>query len=778
MDCDLETPLPNRLSTRMLLWWADHRSAQAFVFITLTALAIIGHVKPELVRDLFISNTHDASDNDLLPSLGTGATSSTPPPPDVIPFVVADGECIVVVTCKDLFTKANLQAIRQSVAQLQAAPQVYKILWIDSIPALNLFGLPEPLLPDSRATERQIAAAKERVIGNPLAVGQLISGDATTLLLHVRIDWFYATTDAAVTDELRDIASAAAATVPGSDLQFRVTGRAPLYLMIASNHVKNAWKYQLIGYAIMMITALVLFRGFSAVAIVAIAPAVGVFWTMGTLPFFDLQNNPFNDIIVPVLISLVGLTDAVHLMVEVRTQRATGLDTNESTRRAVAIVGLACALTSITTAIGFASLWWAHHQIVREFGSSCVVGVVMTFISVLTIVPLGCRSPIGRRLHVGIGKSLIDAQLQRIGPLIGWILKHDRLIAPAAIIATGALAAVCMLLKPDEKRYSGLSDTGEAAIALRHLDQSLGGLEFAQVDVTWNADVDDSEKIAVLQEVDAALSAETMIGHPLGLHDLIDVLPGDGDASERFALLDLLPPSLKRAFYTPEYRRARVQFRIQDAGIAAYAPVFERVQERLRRIEQHHPQFALSLAGDAIWRWENVYRIVIDLATSLGTASVIIWIVLMIAYRSVRLGLISIVPNVFPLVMTGAILYFAGQYLEIVTVCVFTICVGIAVDDTIHFLTRYVEESRRHENHSDAISAAFTGVGSALLMTTIVLVTGLMTAVMGDARDARLFGIMGAITLTSALAADIFLLPALLSRFGSKPKSNTPKQTD
>ena len=100
---------------------------------------------------------------------------------------------------------------------------------------------------------------------------------------------------------------------------------------------------------------------------------------------------------MPVLISLVGLTDAVHLMSEIRNQRATGLESRQASRRGVARVGMACFLTSLTTAVGFASLAWAHHEIVREFGRCCVLGVSLQFVSVLTVVPLGCRSPLGRR---------------------------------------------------------------------------------------------------------------------------------------------------------------------------------------------------------------------------------------------------------------------------------------------------------------------------------------------------------------------------------------------
>ena len=736
----------------------------------LTGLAIVGYVKPSLVRDLFVA---EPKQEPLATPMVVGPTTgSRPPRPSVQPFRVAAGHCIVVVTSEDFFTQANLSALRLAVEELNALPQVQSILWLDSIPGLNLFGLPEALLPRSDASPRQMKMGRERTLGNPLALGQLILEDGKTALLHLSIDWFFATTDEACTTDLRETAEAAVAKVSGSDLKFQITGRAPLHLMMAHNHVRDSWRYQLIGYSIMMIAAIVLFRGFSAVTIVAIAPGMGVFWTMGMLHFFELQNNPFNDVILPVLISLVGLTDAVHLMVEIRNLRAEEIDTQEATRQGVARVGLACALTSLTTAIGFASLSWAHMEVVRDFGWSCVLGVGLTFISVVTVVPLGCRSPLGRRLHIGLGKSLVDGQLRRIGPVVGWILRNDRRVSVIAILSTVGLAAICTQLEPDEKRYSGLSESGEAAVALRHLDKALGGLEFGNINVLWDGEQDDGELLAVLESIDNALAAEPLIGGPLGLQDLLNALPGEGPPSERMSLLQLLPPSLKRAFYAPEDRRASIQFRIQDIGIAQYGPVFERLESKFRDIEKQHDSFKLALGGDAAWRWKNVYQIVTDLTTSLGTASIVIWIILTVVYRSIRIGMISLVPNLFPLVATGAMLLFAGQHLELVTVCVFTICIGIAVDDTIHFLTRYVDEAAVSESdHHETIERAFTGVGSALLMTTIVLVTGLLTAVFGDARDARLFGIMGAITLTAALFADIFFLPALLKRFGRPPKN-------
>ena len=148
----------------------------------------------------------------------------------------------------------------------------------------------------------------------------------------------------------------------------------------------------------------------------------------------------------------------------------------------------------------------------------------------------------------------------------------------------------------------------------------------------------------------------------------------------------------------------------------------------------------------------------------------IIFLILTIVYRPVRLCLISIIPNLFPLALTAAYLVWAGYNLEIVMVCNFTVCLGIAVDDTIHFLSRCQEERARCDSDDEAILRAFTSVGTALIMTTVVLVAGFSIVTLSDSRDHRIFATMGALTIASALFCDLIFLPALLSLFASRKK--------
>ena len=757
-------------------WIVDHRKVTFALIAVWTILMATGHVNPYLLRTWIATGSSTKSIRDAEESVETEQRNegfSAPPtrqPPDISPVQVNGGDVILVAQSDNFFTPDGAEAIRKVVQEIEALPQVTSVMWMERAPPLNLFGLPEPILPKSNASQGLFDAAKESALNHPLIVGQLLSGDAKTLLLMVNLDWLFVMQDGDCTDALRDTARRVAIEQNQPDMTFAVTGSVPIRLSRATSNRRNEKKYQAIGYSIAILIAFILFRGLSSVFIVALAPTFGVFWTLGLLHLLGYDDNPFNSVIVPVLLCMVGFTDGVHMMVQIRKNRASGMSPRDAARKSMHEVGLACWLTSLTTAIGFGSLGLAHHEVVREFGYSCTIGVLMTFVAVVTIIPLACASRLGTNVHKGYGKNLVDQNLDKISVLIDYVLRNAKGMSVAAILITATLAGFTLKLNPDERLTSSLGAESEAARALAHVDRAFGGMETAQVDIRWHLDVaeNDAEIGAVIQEVHELLQTESMLGNPISLHNLVEALPGEGRLRDRLSMAELLPPALKRAYYSPELRYSRVGFRIQDLGIASYGPVFERIEEQLRVLEKQQPNFRIEIAGNAVWRWQNLYQIVVDLAFSLGTASLIIFVVLTLVYRSLRLGLISIIPNLFPLASTGFLLWVVGQNLEIVSVCAFTVCLGIAVDDTIHFLTRYREEQKYSTDSTEVIRKSFIGVGTALIMTTAVLVIGFSTALFSDSRDHQIFAMMGVLTISTALLGDLIFLPALLLKFGPK----------
>ncbi|MEP3482132.1 MAG: efflux RND transporter permease subunit [Fuerstiella sp.] len=760
----------NTLFGKLAVFSVERRAIVAILLAVISGVAVVGHVQPRLVID-WIESFGDAEvEESRSPAIDSNQVRDLP---KVSPFSLSRSDVVIVVESDDFFTSDAAKALRAVVKAVEDLDQVDNLIWMDRIPMLNIFGLPEPLFPRSEASSQRFAAARKKAMQHPLVKGQLLSNDGKTLLIMIGLNFAHVFDDDDATTLIRQTAIDAAAPFGDVDLRIRITGRVPSTIAAINAHESSQLKYQLVGYGVILVMTIILFRGIKAVLIVSVAPILGVFWTLGIIQFFEYHNNPLIDVIVPILISLVALTDGVHLMVQIRKLRTAGLSPANAAKTGLQQVGMACFLTSLTTAIGFGSLTIADSLWVQQFGMCCVVGVCLTFLSVVTVIPLLCSTWLGRNIHLGHENSLIDRNLNRITVIIDTVLKWRTTFSAAGIVLTLILFAVSTTLKPDQRQQDDLPEAAEATQALQHMDAAFGGLEFSRIDVRWNDAVasDDAEVLITVAAVDELLKAEPLIGNPLSIRNLIDAQPGTGPPEERMTMVELLPPPLKRAFYTPEENYAQVNFRVQDLGIATYGPVFERLNLKLAELKLLHPEFEFELRGNAVWRWKNLYQVVVDLARSLGTASLIIFLVLSVVYRSIRIGLISLIPNLFPLVLTGAYLAVAGFNLEIVMVCSFTVCLGIAVDDTIHFLTRYLEEYQENSDQDESIRRAFTGVGTALIMTTIVLVSGFSTVIFSDSRNVRIFATMGALTISAALLADLIFLPALLARFGPRRKS-------
>lgn len=761
---------------RSTAWIVDRPAWACLLLLFMSGIATIGYVAPETVRNLFQPRIVNAA-----PVAAAPAPAATPQKvrPDVQALELTRSDAVLVIESKDIFTPSGAQALRRMISSLESIPYVRNVLWMDRVPVLNIFGLREPLFPKSDASSARFAAARERALQHPLVKGQLLSPDGRTLIVLVTFDWLYITSDEDCSINLRKAAEAALAEFPDVKFTVGVTGQIPIRLTMMQTHERNNVKFRVIGYSVVLIMAAVLFRGVVSVVILSMGPALGIFWTIGFLNFFNLQDNPFNDVVLPVMLSLVGLADGVHMMVQIRRFRASGMTERDAARAGLEEVGLACFLTAITTSIGFWSLSLAQHEIVREFGWSCVLGVGLTVIAILLVIPLAYFAPpakflrtvlsrkvLGMRLEpVEQQEGFIERHLHRVTYFIDLVLRHPKPIAWAGIAVTLICAVIALQLRPDERRSSFLPEGAEATKALHQMDKALGGLEFSEVQIRWSANVpsDSAEVLSVVTQVDDLLKSEPLIGTTISIRSLLDALPGDSPTEERASMIELLPPPLKRAFYKPEDQFATVTFRVLDIGIAQYSTVFQRIEAALNKLVSEHPEFRLDLAGSAIHRWRDLYRIALDLGSSLGSETIIIIIVLGCVFRSVRLGMIAMIPNIFPLVICATWMVFTNQPLEIVTVCCFTICLGIAVDDTIHYLTRFEEELPRSTDRKQAVRKTFEAVGTSMLMTTMVLVVGFTTVTFSDMRDQRIFASMGVLTMLTAMIGDLVILPAMLA---------------
>lgn len=741
----------------------DHPWLNVAFLLVVTTFATIGHYD----ANLLIPKKPAQEANEPRSNRPLSRTRAQPSRSEGSRLSLSQADVLIVATSDAFFTPQGAESIRAVVAELESLDTVQSILWLDRVPMLNIFGMPEPVFPKSEASPQKFASAKRKAQEHPLASGQLMSPDGRTLMLLVQMNWLEVRRDEDCTQALREAAQRALAKHPGVSVDIKISGEVPMSLMIISTQRSNQLRYQIIAYCMIFGMAVVLFRGLIAVGIVAMAPIMGVYWTLGILHYFDFQDNPFNDVILPVMLSLIGFTDGVHMMVQIRKQRALGMLPKEATKKGLADVGLACVLTLLTTAIGFASLAWAHHEIVREFGWCCVIGIAISFTAVISIIPLLTASRMGQNLHVGHDRSIVDKNLAKIIVAVNFSIRNARWLSWMAIGLTLGCGLIGLTLRPDDRLSNSLPEGSEARNAMMQLDDAMGGLAVGQIQIRWSEDSNTTrdEIVKVIHEIDKVVAKDPMLGNPLSITRMLEGLPGDRPVEERSSMIELLPPPLKRAYLVEDERLATVTFRVRDTGIASYGPVFTRLEKELASLTDRYPAFDFRLEGRPVWRWRNLYQIVVDLASSLGGEAVIILGLFILAFRSIRLGLIAIVPNLFPLAVTACIAALMGLPLDIVAVCAFTICLGIAVDDTIHFLTRYIEERQTGKKEEDAVRDAFVGVGTGMIMTTVVLICGFSTVLFSETRDHRIFSWMGMTTMASALFGDLLLLPAMLVYF-------------
>lgn len=698
-------------------------------------------------------------------------------------FDLGSSESFLVVECDDLFRRESVRALREMVRRVEALPIVENIFWLDEIPVLNAFGFADPLLPANEAVPASFPQVRERVLHHPLVRGQLLSPDGTTMIMPVVYNWLYLNDEQELTDGVVSAATAALEeeldslpeSVEPPQFRVRITGNLPLFLAREEAFSRNQTFYRLTGYGLALLLSIVLLRGVAAVAIVSLAPMLGVFWCFGILQLFDVHINELANVVMPVLVSMIGLTDGIHLLVNIRDRRAEGYSPVEASRWAIEHVGVACFLTSLTTAIGFGSLMLAHSNFVQEFGKACMYAVVIAFVAVVTFVPFIASTRLGARVDRGRENDFISPLLLRVTWLLDAILRKRKLVSVISVLVTLVMATICLTLRPDSRIANQLPSSTEAYQALAHCDENVGGIQFHQVRIRWpeNRKNDSPQILAAIHDVEAILKTEPLVSHPLSIRNMLASFPGDAnDFPTQMTFLSLLPRELRGFFHQPDERLVVIVTRVQDRGIRHYQGVFNRLDEEFAALEEKYPGFEIWQAGGPVYSARELYQIVLDLITSLGAASGIILVVLAFVYRSIRIGVLSVIPNMFPLVATGTLLVLMGEPLFISSVCAFTVCLGIAVDDTIHFLSRYRQEMKMDGDVDNAVRRTFMKVGTPMLMTTVILVTGFGTVLFSDLPAHRIFGAMACATISGAIIGDLVALPALLATLETRRKGS------
>ncbi|MFM9026139.1 MAG: efflux RND transporter permease subunit [Planctomycetaceae bacterium] len=722
---------------------AAWRAAGWTLAAVLTALAAWGLLRLRFDDDLRSLVGGDAGDFRLLDEVA--ATFGAP-----------DLDCIVRATARDgdIFAAEPLAALRVAVERLRRVEGVAEVRSIFDVRRQGRIGGLLPVIPrhDAGLDAEARAAAKARSERHPLVAGHMLSADAGSSLVLVRLvpGADRPPLQPEIVDRLETAIAAARAESPALDLE--LTGMPALREQALRALRRDMLVFNSAGLVLAVAISALAARSLWSTVVACVPPTVGAIWALGLLGLIGAPVNVLTAV-VPSLALVVGTCDSIHFIEDMRRGVRRGIDPLAVSAGAVRRIGPACGLTSLVTAVGFASLATARIDAVRGFGIAAAVGALASFAAVTLLTPLVAALPCCSGLRLGRSYRLAG---RAANVLAAFSVRHARPLAAVACAATLLLGLSAVGLDADIRVGDSLPADTPAAQALARVDAEFGGAMGVDVVVGWPDDVDwrDGAVLASLDEVHGVLDRAEGISRPVSLASVAE--PLTDRARHR------LDPAAFRGLVAPDERLAVVRARVGDIGSRRLEGVYTQVDGELDALERAHPGWRFELAGMSVVSARNLRQLVHDLGSSLLLEVVVIGTILAVAFRSPLAGLVSMVPNLFPLAVLAAVLAATNRPLTPATVIVFNVCLGLAVDDTVHLLAALSRHRREGVSVATAVRRAVAEMGNAVVIGGVVLGVGFATVTASSVPSLAGFGVLACAAVAAATVAELLFLPALL----------------
>lgn len=624
------------------------------------------------------------------------------------------------------------------------------------------------------ASVDSLQQSKGIALGRPDIAGRLVSTDGrvTTVQLTSSVPLHNSAAVGEIADAVRQIAADGRARHPSIDI--RLTGLVMLDDAMAQASDRDAATLVPAMFVVILVIVAVALRSATATAAVLAIIALSVAVALGIAGWWGLKLNPASSA-APIIILTLAVANCVHILTTYRfSPPHTATDKPDAVASAVRLNLKAVGITSATTIVAFLTLNFSKVAPFQELGNIVACGMAAGFFLSITLLPaMMMLLPIRHPSGTGGAASALDS--------FGRIVVRNRFVMA---IGAGAVASIMTLgvlnIEFDDNFVGYFDSSYDFRVDTDFAEERVGGITVYEYSVpaAGTGGISDPEYLRILDRFAIWQRGQDHVGHVLALPDQIkrinEAMNG-GDPAERRIPADrpavaqmLLLYELSLPFGLDLTDRilidksaSRVTVITDNVSSATTKAMAER---GLAWFAENAPPYMQPVPTGLSYTFafvseRNIKAMLWGSLLALSSIS----LMLVVAWRSLRLGAISLVPNLLPVFMAfGLWGYLVGQVNLAVSV-VGTMTLGIIVDDTVHFLSKYSMARRAGANVEEAVSVAFRSVGLALVVTSVALVAGFgMLALSGFAVNASM-GLLAAMTIAIALIADFVLLPALLA---------------
>ena len=681
-------------------------------------------------------------------------------------FPAEEFDALVVVEGKDLLARDNLEKLRDFVTDLQLVDGTRGLISLFSARQAPAPGkLPAALFPNELPQGADYDKFIETVKSNEIIRGKLLSEDGTLALVVLSLE-----PDVVASSKLGttvgDIRKLVKQDLGDTGLNVELSGVPVMQLEIRNAVERDGLTYNILGILAGCVIAIIFFRKISFMVAAAFPPMIAILLALGGLGWANFNLNMFLNVMTP-LIMVISFSDSMQLTFAARDRLIAGQDKYTAFKNAVRVVGPACVLTHGTAGISFIALQFSDSDLIRKFGEAGLAATIIALLAVLSLVPVFGVLFVRNERIFAVKFQSADAGVQMLRNFCYWIavrmVGRPGLFSLIAVLFVAGLAGVYANLQPRYRLADQVPDKQQAVAASQRLDAKLTGANPVNVLIEFpkGESLYSPETLQAIADVHATVERTAGVGNVWSLETLRRWLAekvGTTDVATLKEYVDLIPKYLVQRFIDPQQDAVVVAGRVPDVDSSQLLPVVEKLDHELDAVRKKHPGYEIAVTGLAAIAARNSANMIEKLNRGLTVEFAFVAIFIGLAFRSWVVMFACILPGIFPVVMSGTLLYLLGEGLQFASVVALTVSFGLGLSATIHFLNRLRLESKPGVTSAVAVERATVLVGPALILTTVVLACGLVVTVFSDLPSLRLFGWLSAFSMVSALVADLFIL--------------------
>ena len=536
----------------------------------------------------------------------------------------------------------------------------------------------------------------------------------------------------------------------------------------------------------LVVTACILFlffRSFSPVVFSLAVIGMVVIWTVGTLGILGYKITMLTGLLPPILV-VIGIPNCIYLLNKYHQEFALHGNKLKALSRMIRKIGVVTLITNTTTAIGFLVLTFTSIEVLQEFGVVATINIAGTFIISIIFIPSVFSYKQDPQIrHI---EHLEFAPIQKVLVFFDYLINNRRGVVYAVTFGIVIFAIVGMLkLRAITYMVDDLPENSPVKLDLAFFEQNFKGIMPLEivVDTGIKKGIRKRATLQKIEKLEQYLETLEHVTHPVSFVTFLKAanqayfnnnpldykLPARRDEAfiQRYLSNQEQENQLIRSFVDSTGQKLRISMKVADLGsIKMDSLVNSKIRPEIDSIFGSSEDLKVDVTGTTLLFIKGNKYLISNLRTSMIIAFVLIAIIMGTLFKNFRIIIISLIPNMVPLLMTAGLMGYLGVPLKPSTALVFSIAFGISVDDSIHFLAKYRQELiAHHYNVGRAISVSLMETGTSMIYTSIVLFFGFVIFVASDFGGTVALGALTSTTLLIAMITNLILLPSLLRSF-------------